>query len=184
MRWLRAFITITAILSITLPIPVFAAQCDEKSWNQSLTFQKRVDAWYNQQATKYNDFLSLHKQRVLLHQQFSELELRRLWRTQKRIFINTMNAQIQAANETVSQLDQQIHTVSDGADIIDKAITRWRSINQQCEKHQQFINSATSLNYIQANQILKLEQEKLVSKLNQLKRIYQYEADLLTKTQQ
>ncbi len=95
-----------------------------------------------------------------------------------------MNAQIQAANETVSELDQQIHTVSDGADIIDKAITRWRSINQQCEKHQQFINSATSLNYIQANQILKLEQEKLVSKLNQLKRIYQYEADLLTKTQQ
>lgn len=184
MRWLRAFITITAILSITLPIPVFAAQCDEKSWNQSLTFQKRVDAWYNQQATKYNDFLSLHKQRVLLHQQFSEQELRRFWRTQKRIFINTMNAQIQAANETVSQLDQQIHTVSDGAVIIDRAIIRWRSINQQCEKQQQFINTATSLNYIQANQILKLEQEKLVSKLNQLKRIYQYEADLLTKTQQ
>ena len=166
MKWHWFFLTIAATTAITLPIPALSEDCNVETWNQTLKYQRKVDHWYNEQATKFNVFLKKHRHQVFLHREFNTQELEMFWRPQKRHLHKIISQQIDASREVIRVLAQQ----------------RWYRISKQCEKDNQLANAATSLGYVKSNKALKADVSQLLSKMEQIKAIYQREVDILTWT--
>lgn len=97
MKWRGLYITVTAFMLLTLPIKAVSEHCHEDSWNQALKFQKQAESWYNEKASKFNDFLDFHKQQEFLCQEFSTAEMSALWNSQSDLYQRKILNQSQAA---------------------------------------------------------------------------------------
>lgn len=182
MKWHWFFLTIAATTAITLPIPALSEDCNVETWNQTLKYQRKVDHWYNEQATKFNVFLKKHRHQVFLHQEFNTQELEMFWRPQKRNLHKIISQQIDASREVIRVLDYQSDRISEESRRVKSAQQRWYRISKQCEKDNQLANAATSLGYVKSNKALKADVSQLLSKMEQIKAIYQREVDILTWT--
>ncbi|MBN3494012.1 hypothetical protein [Vibrio neptunius] len=175
MKWRGLYITVTAFMLLTLPIKAVSEHCREDSWNQALKFQKQAESWYNEKASKFNDFLAFHKQQEFLYQEFSTAEMSALWNSQSELYRRKILDQSQAATTVVANLHKEIDEIRQQSSIIDRANNNWKNLSTHCTQVALNINSSSSQYYINTNLALKQETERLVSKLNIMIGIYQQE---------
>lgn len=182
MKWHRFLLTITTVISISLPNYAFSEECDEETWNQALNYQKKADVWYNAQALKFNDFLKSHKEHVFLHQEFNARELEALWNPRKRSLQKKINLQVRSSQLVITLLNDQADQINEESEIVESALNRWQRISQLCQNEHKIANAISSLNYVKSNQDLKIELAQLLGKIDLVKRIYQNEVDILNWT--
>lgn len=180
MKWHRLFLTITAAVAITLPFQSQGEYCNVETWNKALKYQRKVDDWYNVQATEFNLLLKTYQRQVFLHQEFRQQELEMLFRSEKQNLRKMLDQQIQASRSVITELERRSTQINTDVDMVQSALTRWHLLSQTCEQEHQLANTATSLGYVKTNRELQAEVTRLLTKIQTITAMYQREADILT----
>ncbi|WP_428774444.1 hypothetical protein [Vibrio sp.] len=172
---------VTAIVLFSLPLKAKSEHCDEKHWNQALAAQGILDSRYNDHAKLFNQFLTVYRSRVFLHDEFTEAQLDSFWQPGKVDLQKMMTMQYRSSLQAQSQLEQQIKQLSDFLPRADQSRLSWLSLQQHCQSASQTINAQAASRYVTSNVALKQDIELLIAKLRQLKTKYTREAEVLVR---
>ncbi|NAW55934.1 MULTISPECIES: hypothetical protein [unclassified Vibrio] len=183
MIW-RLLVLITATALITLPSQAKSVQCNEKEWNKALAAQKRIDDRYNFHANKFNFWLSAYHRQVFLHDEFSSQELVSFWQSDKQQWHLKLEGQIRASRAAADNMNIETLQLRQMTPAIRLMESNWLSLNQACEEQGFALNMITSAGYIQVNQKLRQEVQKLMEKLEFLRSRYSQEAESLENARQ
>ncbi|RJX68942.1 hypothetical protein DZ860_16005 [Vibrio sinensis] len=171
-RLFRFLLHCVLFSAFTFPTYSWAMKCNPTDWNIVLKAQKKVDVRYNIHAVRFNQLLSIHQQRTLLHQEFTSQELQTFWHPDKTDMHLTMRTQMKATREAVEQTETEISKINNSLSDIYLTRKNWKSISQHCEQQGQTINMISSEHYVSMNQEIINDIKQLKKKLSTIKQQY------------
>ncbi|WP_070966036.1 hypothetical protein [Vibrio sonorensis] len=176
----KPLLLLTAVCFISLPVAAHAEHCDEQHWQNLVSQQHSLDAWYNQHAEAFNRFLTVYKEHKFLHIEFTDHELSSFWLPGKPQLHKKMQRQIELSDSVFKEIRIEIDRLSQRFPNIEQLQAQWVSISRHCNQAALNVNAISASEYVAFNESLKQDIQLLIDKLWLLQNKYYNEVTALT----
>ncbi|WP_123766760.1 hypothetical protein [Vibrio maerlii] len=156
--------------------------CNEDYWVETLQKYEKSERSYNKAAENYNQTLSFHTQKPLIHQKMAFDDLVYMWSPRYQAIHPSLNEQVNFARAQSLIFEKVALEAEKEKRDLASLLSRWSIIIEHCIEQRKLTNAQHGKNYKEQTRSLLSDIKQLQKKQLTLSKLYQQEMSLIERS--